>query len=113
MVTGPGVAAKACSASRPYPSGPPTTNAEPSTAAEQSSVRRRADQILPEGRVFVSVMIASPKVLKPFGLLPLELSTAYYEVLSRALTFVSGKLIRCNPVAAARRRDLRNDNWFV
>jgi hypothetical protein len=49
-------------------------------------VSRRADHSLRRGCSLVSVMIASPKVIKPTGL-SVEITRRHYRLLSGELTF--------------------------
>src|SRR6516164_279554 len=90
------VAAKAGAESWPYPDGPPNSMAEPSSATEPSSVRRRADKNLRLGCSFITVMIVSlQNNVEPYWLSWRVAHVALRGPVGR-INFVLGMLIRRN-----------------
>src|SRR6516165_1250363 len=90
------VAAKAGAESWPYPDGPPNSMAEPSSATEPSSVRRRADKNLRLGCSFITVMIVSlQNNVEPYWLSWRVAHVALRGPVER-INFVLGMLIRRN-----------------
>src|SRR6516165_2863233 len=90
------VAAKAGAESWPYPDGPPNSMAEPSSATEPSSVRRRADKNLRFGCSFITVMIVSlQNNVEPYWLSWRVAHVALRGPVGR-INFVLGMLIRRN-----------------